>query len=161
MCIHVASADNVQCFAVPLQDMHAQAVMYEAVQVADEPANLAAAAAAAPCLLSSSGSSFAAAAAGLGVAQQAAALGLPCLQLDTPASFSTGPYGAAAAESGLPGLAKTLTAEAGVSVLQQQQQQDEAACIALLTGLGKAPQPTFSELYSRCVDMSCEHTIRF
>jgi hypothetical protein len=126
--------------------------MYEAVQVADTPADLAAAAAAAaPCLLSSNGSSFAAAAAGLGVAQQAAAWGLPRLQLDTPASFSSSPYGAAAAASGVPGLAKTLAAEAGVSVLLQQQDQ-EAARIALLTGVGKTPQPLFSELDSRYAD---------
>jgi hypothetical protein len=131
--------------------------MYEAVQVADAPADLAAAAAAAPCFLSSSGSSFATAAAGLGVAQQAAALGLRRLQLDTPASFSSSPYGAAAAASGVPGLAKTLAAEAGLSVLLQQQQEEEAACIALLTGVGKTPQPLFSELDSRCADTHCHH----
>jgi hypothetical protein len=161
MCLY--DADNVhstcvrlQCNGLTchLQDMHAQAVMYEAVQVADAPADLAAAAAvaivAAPCLLSSSGSSFAATAAGLGVAQQAAGLGLPRVQLDTPASSSTSPYGAAFAEAGLPGLAKTLAVEAGMSVLLQQQ-EEAAARIALQTGRDRTPLPLFSELDTRFV----------
>jgi hypothetical protein len=134
-----------------MQDMHAQEFMYEAVQVAYAPADPSATAAAAACLLSSTGSSLSAAAAGLGVAQQAAALGLPHVQLDTPAGISTSPYAAASAtESGLPGLAKTLAAETGLAVLLQQQ---EAAVprIALQTQHVKGQQPVFREINSRWV----------
>lgn len=136
-----------------MQDMHAQEIMYEAVQVADTPAGASAAAAA--CLLSSSGGSFSAAAAGLGVAQQAAAMGLPHLQLDTPAGISASPYAAALAESALPGLAKTLAVETGMAVLMQQQEA-AVARIALQTQHVKGQQPAFNEQDSRCDNMSID-----
>eukprot|EP00883_Tetradesmus_obliquus_P011533 jgi/Sobl393_1/4315/SZX67650.1 len=129
------------------EDMHAQEIMYEAVQVANTPADLSAATAAA-CLLSSSGSSFSAAAAGLGVAQQAAAMGLPHVQLNTPAGISASPYAAALAESALPGLAKTLAAETGMAVLLQQQEA-AVARIALQTEHVKGQQPAFNEQDNR------------
>lgn len=98
--------------------------MYQAVQVAYTPA--------APgplsthdaaCLLTSNtNSDFAAAAAGLAVAQQAAALGVARMQVSVPAATTTAAIG-----SGIPGLAKTLAVETGMTVQLQQQEQQTAA----------------------------------